>query len=278
MSDLPKPSAPEYTVADMLYLMERLRDPETGCPWDLRQTFETIVPFTLEEVYEVIDTIERGDYRDLREELGDLLFQVVFYSQLGREGGYFDFSQVVSSLVEKLVFRHPHVFPEGTLDSMRDSASNPDEAGIKQTWEKLKKTERSSKGRHSVLDDIPSCLPALMRAQKMQKRAAGVGFDWPDIDGVLTKVCEEANEVAAALSAGDQDKVEEEVGDLFFTCVNLSRHLGVESEGALRRATRKFERRFQYIEKCAVKEGQTVESMSLEEMDALWEASKSELS
>ena len=265
---------PKYNVADLLYLMERLRNPQTGCPWDLQQSFATIVPYTLEEVYEVIDTIERGDYRDLKEELGDLLFQVVFYSQLGREAGYFEFAEVVSAVVEKLVSRHPHVFPQGTLRSERDAAVAPDAAAIKQTWEELKKTERGAKGRHSALDDIPSSLPALAYAQKLQKRAAGVGFDWPDVEGVLDKICEEAREVAAATTAGDQQQIEEELGDLLFSCVNLCRRMGLESEGTLRRASRKFARRFRYIETRAVAQGKNLQAMCLEEMDALWEESK----
>lgn len=265
----------KYSLADMLYLMERLRNPKTGCPWDCKQTFASIAPYTLEEVYEVIDTIERGDYRHLKEELGDLLFQVVFYSQLGRELGYFQFSDVVSTLVEKLVSRHPHVFPDGTLASERDAQSNPDETAIKKNWEKLKKTERSHKGRHNLLDDIPANLPALSRAQKVQKRAAGVGFDWPDAQGVLAKICEEAQEVTAAAGAADPQQIDEEMGDLLFACVNLCRHLGVESEGALRRATRKFEYRFNYIEECAAKDGKRLDAMELEEMDALWETAKS---
>ena len=261
----------------MLYLMERLRDPQTGCPWDRKQNYQTIVPYTLEEVYEVVDTIERGDYGHLKEELGDLLFQVIFYSQLGREEGHFDFQQVVSTLVEKLLSRHPHVFPDGTLHNRRDSSLPQDENSIKQTWESLKKAERGAKGRHSVLDDIPITLPALVRAQKIQKRAASVGFDWPDTTGVVDKISEEAAELAAAVVSGDQESIAEEMGDLLFSCINLSRHLGVEGEGALRNTTRKFEQRFQYIEQCASNSGRTVESLSLDEMDALWNEARQKL-
>lgn len=264
----------KYSIEDMLYLMERLRDPVDGCPWDLKQNFETIVPFTLEEVYEVVDTIERGDYSHLKEELGDLLFQVVFYAQLGREQNLFDFSGVVSTLVAKLISRHPHVFPEGTLNSRRDPNSNIEEAGIKQTWEALKQDERGSKGRHGVLDDIPQSLPAVVRAQKLQKRAARVGFDWPDIEGVLDKIIEEANELKQAITSKDSSHIEEEIGDLLFSCVNLGRHLGVECEGALRRTSNKFERRFRYIEERAEAEGKSVEKMSLAEMDLHWQQAK----
>ena len=264
----------KYDIDDMLYLMERLRDPRTGCPWDCKQSYQSIVPYTLEEVYEVVDTIERGDYAHLREELGDLLFQVVFYSQLGREQGHFSFQQVVSTLVEKLVSRHPHVFPDGTLHSQRDPDADPDEVDIKQTWESLKKAERGAKGRHSVLDDIPISLPALVRAQKIQKRAASVGFDWRDPAGVVDKISEEAQELKAAVASGHCDDIAEEMGDLLFSCINLSRHLGVESEGALRNTTRKFEQRFQHIEQRAREQGKAVDDLSLEEMDKLWEEAK----
>lgn len=263
-----------YSVADMLYLMARLRDPETGCPWDIKQNFETIVPFTLEEVYEVIDTIERGDYPHLKEELGDLLFQVVFYSQLGQEQGYFNFDEVVDTLVSKLVSRHPHVFPEGTLQSTRDSNAEPQEAGIKKTWEALKKAERGAKGKTSLLADIPNSLPALVRAQKIQKRAANVGFDWPDTDGVLDKIVEEAAELKAAVAQRQQAEIEEEMGDLLFSCINLARHLGVDGEGALRRTIGKFEQRFGQIEQAAEASGRQLEELSLDEMDRLWQLAK----
>ena len=196
---------------------------------------------------------------------------MVFYSQLGREQGHFSFQEVVSTLVEKLLSRHPHVFPDGTLHSRRDSSAEPDEEGVRQTWESLKKAERGARGRHSVLDDIPIGMPALVRAQKIQKRAAGVGFDWPDVGGAVDKISEEAVELKAAMASGNRDHIAGEVGDLLFSCINLSRHLGVESEGALRNTTRKFEQRFQYIEQCAREQGRAVDSLSLQEMDELWE-------
>ena len=184
----------QHSLDNLLYLMRRLRDPDTGCPWDLKQTFETIVPYTLEEVYEVVDTIEREDYVHLKEELGDLLFQVVFYGQLGEEQDLFCFDDIITTLVEKLVTRHPHVFPEGTLTSSREDGVVPDETQIKQTWESLKSSERKEKGRSSVLADIPESLPALTRASKLQKRAANHGFDWPSISGVVDKLDEETTE------------------------------------------------------------------------------------
>ena len=267
-------SSPKYSVEDMLYLMERLRNPADGCPWDCKQTYKTIVPYTLEEAYEVADTIERGDYDHLREELGDLLFQVVFYSQLGKEEERFDFHQVVSALVEKLVSRHPHVFPDGTLTSRRTAGAEADESSIKQTWEALKKDERDAKGRHSVLDDIPVGLPAATRAQKIQKRASSVGFDWPDTSGVVDKISEEATELEAAIASGKEVDIKAEFGDLLFSCINLGRHLGVDCESALRATSAKFEQRFHSIEKAATDQGKTVEELSLEEMDWLWEEAK----
>lgn len=266
----------ENTLQDLLYLMRRLRDPQTGCPWDLKQTFATIVPFTLEEVYEVVDTIEREDYPHLKEELGDLLFQVVFYSQLGEEQGLFDFQQVVSVLTEKLVSRHPHVFPEGTLQSQRDPQDNPIEKDIKQTWERLKQGERQDKGRSSILDDIPRALPALSRAQKLQKRAANHGFDWPDSGGVWNKLNEEIDELKGALREQNQQRIEEELGDVLFTAVNLGRHLGVDTELALRNASRKFETRFQYLEEKLAESGEEVVSTSPQRLDQLWREAKLE--
>ncbi|UTW45525.1 nucleoside triphosphate pyrophosphohydrolase [bacterium SCSIO 12696] len=267
-------AATGYDLNDMLYLMARLRDPVDGCPWDLKQDYRSIVPHTLEEAYEVADAIERGDYEHLKEELGDLLFQVVFYSQLGREEQRFDFYDVVSSLVEKLVFRHPHVFPEGTLASRRDVNHDVKEADIKQSWEALKKQERGAKGRHSVLDDVPVGLPAVTRAQKIQKRASGIGFDWPDASGVVDKIKEEADELTAAQQSANTEAIAEELGDLLFSCINLGRHLGVNCETALRATTRKFEQRFHFIESVASEKGISVEQLSLDEMDQLWERAK----
>ncbi|WP_461481856.1 nucleoside triphosphate pyrophosphohydrolase [Porticoccus sp.] len=263
-----------YQLDDLLRLMARLRDPDSGCPWDLKQSFETIVPFTLEEVYEVIDTIEREDFTHLKEELGDLLFQVVFYSRLGEEQGLFDFAEVVSVLVEKLVNRHPHVFPEGTLESRRATDVPPDETAIKQTWEDLKRGQRREKGQHSILADIPLGLPALSRAQKLQKRAATQGFDWPDSSGVFAKLDEEIAELKIAIQQGDSQAVEEELGDLLFSAVNLSRHLKVDAESVLRRASRKFEARFQLVERQLNRSGEKMSDCSPDYLEKLWEQAK----
>ncbi|MCL4146301.1 UNVERIFIED_CONTAM: hypothetical protein GTU68_039700 [Idotea baltica] len=252
-------------MENLRYLMRRLRKPKTGCPWDIKQTFDTITPYTLEEVYEVVDTIEREDYPHLKEELGDLLFQVVFYGQLAEEKSLFSFEDIVSSLIQKLVLRHPHVFPEGTLEN---------ESGIKQKWESIKKVERKKKGHNSILADVPLSLPALTRAQKIQKRAANHGFDWPSIDGVLNKLDEESNELKAAISQDDKENTDEELGDLMFTLVNLCRHLNVDAETSLRKATRKFEQRFHHVEKTVSSKGQDFSEIPLEELDQFWNEAK----
>jgi len=262
-----------YTIDDLRYLMQRLRDPETGCPWDLKQTYKTIAPHTLEEVYEVIDTIERSDLSHLGEELGDLLFQVIFYSQLGAEEQIFDFDSVVHGIVEKLVRRHPHVFPLGTLQSVRDSNTDgeAEEQRIKKVWEQIKKQERAEKGERGTLDDIPMAMPALSRACKLQKRAATTGFDWDNSKDVLNKVKEEIVELEAEMQADNKMAMEEELGDLLFSCVNLARHLSIDPERAMRSANNKFQRRFQAMEKLAgEKQPSILSDMSVEEMELLW--------
>lgn len=264
-----------YNIDDLTYLMERLRDRETGCPWDLQQSYATIVPSTLEEAYEVADAIETEDYGHLKEELGDLLFQVIFYSHLGGEEGRFSFSDIVSGLVTKLVRRHPHVFPEGTLESRMEPGNERDDEQIKAKWEALKKEERAEKGKRGTLDDIPLNLPALTRAHKLQKRASSVGFDWLDITGVLDKVDEEVDELKRALTQNDHEGVTEEIGDLLFTIVNASRHLNIDPEGALRAANRKFERRFHSVEEGLRQRDITTHQATLAEMDALWNEAKS---
>src|SRR5690554_4657273 len=261
-----------YNIDDLLYLMARLRDPEDGCPWDLKQSYATIAPSTLEEAYEVVDTIERDDLDHLQEELGDLLFQVIFYSQLAREEQRFDFSQVVSDLVAKLVRRHPHVFPDGTLQS-RASTTGEKPSQVKQRWEAIKQQERSAKGVEGLLDDVPLNLPALSRAAKLQKRAAGVGFDWPEVDGPIAKVREELQELEQALADNDPQAVAEELGDLLFAAVNISRCLKIDPEAALRAGNRKFERRFRHME---THSEQTLADLSLEQLEALWQAAKLE--
>lgn len=265
---------PSYTIDDLVYLMARLRDPETGCPWDIKQTFETIVPHTLEEVYEVIDAIETGDYPGLKSELGDLLFQVVFYSRLGEEQGLFVFNDIVTTLVAKLVSRHPHVFPAGTLESRRNPYDAPEEGQIGKTWEAIKKTERQEKGQKKSLDDIPASIPALSRAAKLQKRAATHGFDWQSWQGVLDKIDEEIHELRQAVETNNAEHVEEELGDLLFSVINLSRHLKVDSEAALRKAVRKFERRFTLMEQLASESGQVFEQLAPEQQELLWHKAK----
>lgn len=264
-------TSPTYSLDDLIYLMERLRDPQDGCPWDLDQDYSTIVPSTIEEAYEVADAIERGDIDSLREELGDLMFQAVFYSQLAREEGRFTLQEVISGLVEKLVRRHPHVFPDGTLQSRKGDNLDSSSA-VKEQWEEIKSTERTNKGHSSILDDVPRAFPALLRAHKLQKRAARVGFDWTKNEGVFDKLQEEISEVKEALDQESQAKIEEELGDLLFTCVNLVRRLGYDSETALRRSSAKFEKRFRAMESEAG--GQNLGNMSHEALEALWAKSK----
>ncbi|MCG7201137.1 nucleoside triphosphate pyrophosphohydrolase [Marinobacter pelagius] len=272
-----------YSIDDLKTLMARLRDPETGCPWDTKQTYGTIVPHTIEEAYEVADAIERGDYRHLKDELGDLLFQVIFYAQIGREDGHFDFDGVVDHLVRKLVRRHPHVFPEGTLESRIDPDNRPDEAWIKESWERIKAEERADKpeaaGPASRLEGIARTLPAMARAEKLQRRAARHGFDWPDISPVFDKLHEEIDELkeawqAAESGTGARDAVEDELGDLLFVCVNLARFMKVNPEQALKRTNHKFEARFRAIEEVLAREGRDMDEESLEALDAIWQAVK----
>lgn len=260
----------KYTTDDLLYLMARLRDPQTGCSWDIKQDYATIAPSTLEEAYEVVDAIEKQDFVHLKEELGDLLFQVIFYSQLGKEENRFDFAGVVSDLVEKLVRRHPHVFPDGTLQSQIDNRHTLP-TDVKARWEAIKQQERAEKGVQGLLADVPLNLPSLSRAAKLQKRAASVGFDWDDVQGPIAKVREELLEVEEALVANDVKAIEEELGDLFFAVVNISRYLKIDPEQALRKANHKFEHRFNYIETHA---GKPLVESSIEEMNKLWDEAK----
>ncbi len=265
-----------YTLDDLLHLMARLRDPQYGCPWDLKQTYATIVPYTLEEAYEVADAIERSDFEHLQGELGDLLFQVVYYSQLAREEGRFEFEAVVDSITRKLIRRHPHVFPTGELYAPLDTP-RLDEGQVKQRWEEIKAQERAEKAEPeqlSLLDDVPAALPALSRAAKLQKRAAQVGFDWPDALPVLDKVREELDEVLQAMADNDPAALADEVGDLLFAAVNLARHVKVDPETALRSANGKFERRFRFIEQALRDMGRPIEDCTLEDLDALWGEAK----
>jgi len=265
-----------YTLDDLLALMARLRHPQYGCPWDLKQDYASIVKHTLEEAYEVADTIERGDFAHLEGELGDLLFQVVYYSQLAHEEGRFAFAEVVDGITRKLIRRHPHVFPTGDLHAPLDTPRLSEDQ-VKARWEAIKAEERAEKGvpeQLSLLDDVPAALPALSRATKLQKRAAQVGFDWPDALPVLDKVREELDEVLQAMAEGDADAIEDELGDLLFATANLARHLKQDPENALRRANRKFERRFRFIEQALRDSARPFEDCTLDELDALWGEAK----
>jgi ATP diphosphatase len=247
-------------------IMARLRAPVGGCPWDVEQTFETIAPYTLEEAYEVADAIERKDWTELKSELGDLLFQVVFHARMAEEQGLFVFDDVAEAIADKLERRHPHVFG--------DEAAKADGVAQKARWEDIKAAERAAKAQHGVLDDVPVGLPALARAAKLTKRAARVGFDWPSTDEVFDKLHEEVAELRAEIAAGDLDKAKGEVGDLLFVVANLARKLGVEPEDALRGSNAKFVRRFGFIEAELAKAGKTPEQSDLAEMDGLWDAAK----
>ena len=240
-------------IAPLLEIMRRLRDPDHGCEWDKVQTFETIAPYTIEEAYEVADAIERNDLAALKDELGDLLLQVVFHSQIAEHKGHFSFKDVVQSICAKMTRRHPHIFG--------DAKASP-------SWEQLKADERKHTGDESALDGVALALPALLRAQKIQKRAARVGFDWPDIAPVKAKLLEELEEVEQAKS---EDEIHEEIGDLLFSAVNLARHYNVDAETALADATKKFSRRFNKVETMSPKD---LQEMSLDEMEALWQIAK----
>lgn len=261
-----------YSISDLRYLMERLRDPKIGCPWDRKQTYDSLVEFTLEEVYEVIDAIDCNDFEHLSEELGDLLFQIIFYSQIGAEQKHFDFDDVISGVTAKLIRRHPHVFPNGTLDSSRLEIGDLDSDDINIDWEAIKKQERVRKGISRGLDDVPLALPALKRALKLQKRAAQTGFDWPTVDSVLSKVDEEFYELKVEINRANVEGIEDELGDLLFTCVNLSRHLKVDPETALRRSNDKFKRRFSIMESLA--DDDNLSQYSLSELESLWRKAK----
>lgn len=261
----------KYSLDDLIYLMGRLRDPQTGCPWDLKQDYKSITPSTLEEAYEVVDAIEHSDFSQLKEELGDFLFQVVFYTQLAKEEQRFDLYDVINSVTAKLVRRHPHVFPDGSLQSRRDSQPNAlEEKAIKQSWEQIKQEERIAKGKKGILDDVPTALPALSRAAKLQKRAAKIGFDWPSVPPVMDKVTEELEELRQAVDSGQQAEIEDEMGDLLFTCVNLTRHLGMDPEAVLRRANLKFESRFRRMEGQMRNEDDVDTQYSAEELETFW--------
>jgi ATP diphosphatase len=252
-------------IKKLLEVMKQLRDPESGCPWDLEQDFSTIAPYTIEEAYEVADAIEREDWPELRSELGDLLFQVVFYAQMAAEAGYFDFDDVADGITEKMIRRHPHVFAEG-----RESSASE----VRGRWEDIKEEERAADEDQSALAGVAKALPALKRAQKLGKRASRVGFDWPDAGGAKLKIREELDELQEAVGSREADRVEEELGDLLFAVVNLARHLDVDPEKALSAANGKFERRFRAMEGTIDDEGLEMRSMNLESLEQHWRKAK----
>lgn len=248
-------------------IMRALRDPVSGCPWDIEQSFATIAPYTIEEAYEVADAIEREAWDELKGELGDLLFQSVFHAQMAEEAGLFDLDDVANTMSDKMVARHPHVFGSESRDKSAEQQTRD--------WETIKAAERAGKAQTGTLEGVAVGLPALLRAHKLQKRAARIGFDWPSAEEVLDKIVEESRELAEARETLGQDEIEEEFGDLLFVMANLARHMNIEPEAALRRANAKFIRRFEHIEQSLSAIGKRPENSTLEEMDAFWNAAKS---
>jgi ATP diphosphatase len=266
---------PSRDISRLLEIMAALRTPVTGCPWDLEQNFATIVPYTIEEAYEVADAIARGDFDDLRDELGDLLLQVVYHARMAEERNAFVFGDVVEAITRKMIRRHPHVFAD------RDGNIQP--AGVKSAWERIKAEEKAERAAHrrpeenahtSLLASVKAGLPALKRAMELQRKASTVGFDWNDPRAVLQKIREEADEIEAALDRNDAQELAAETGDLLFALVNLARHVGADPESALRGTNAKFERRFAHIECALAAKGRSLEGASLTEMDALWNEAK----
>jgi ATP diphosphatase len=266
---------PSRDISRLIEIMAALRTPVTGCPWDLEQDFATIAPYTIEEAYEVADAITRGDLDDLREELGDLLLQVVYHARMAEEQNAFVFGDVVEAITRKLIRRHPHVFA--------DKDGNIAPAGVKSAWERIKAEEKAERAarrppeetqHQSLLSSVKAGLPALTRAMELQRKASTVGFDWNDPRSVLSKIREEADEIEAALDRNDKQELAEETGDLLFALVNLARHVGADPDAALRGTNAKFERRFAYIERALAAKGRSLDEASLEEMDALWNEAK----
>jgi tetrapyrrole methylase family protein/MazG family protein/ATP diphosphatase len=253
-------------IQRILDVMAALRHPETGCPWDLQQDFKSIAPYTLEEAYEVTDAIERGDMHDLKDELGDLLLQVVFHARMAEEAALFNFDDVVDAIADKMIRRHPHVF--GDADAQDANA-------VRKSWEDIKAEEKAAKGNdapQSLMDDIPLTLPGLSRAIKIQNRAAKMQFDWPDIEPVFDKLHEEIDEIRAAIASGSQDDMEDELGDLLFVAANIARHLKIDPEKAVRRTNAKFIKRFKYIEERAAQSDK--DTFTLDELEAFWQQAK----
>lgn len=264
--------AKQHTLGDLLEIMAQLRDPETGCPWDIEQDFKSIAPYTIEEAYEVADAISRNDLAALKDELGDLLLQVVYHARMAEEENRFDFGDVTDAITAKMIRRHPHVFGDAVIEGSDAQTAN---------WEAIKASERAEKQKPnalpSVLDDVPTALPAMKRAEKLQKRAARVGFDWPETAPVFDKIREEIGELEAELTAGsDSDRIEDELGDLLFAVVNLARKIKVEPGSALRQTNLKFEQRFRYIERMLAKERRAPQDASLDELEDLWQQAKTE--
>ncbi|QFT59766.1 Nucleoside triphosphate pyrophosphohydrolase [Sulfitobacter sp. THAF37] len=259
---------PDAGIERLLEIMRRLRDPETGCPWDIEQDFDSIAPYTIEEAYEVADAIQRRDWPDLEGELGDLLLQTVYHTEMGSEAGHFTFQSVVRNISDKMVARHPHVFG----DESREKSAEQQTAD----WEAIKARERAGRAQKGALDGVAVGLPALLRAYKLQKRAARVGFDWPETGAVIAKIAEEATELVEARDTLGQEEMEEEFGDLMFVMANLGRHLNIDPEAALRAANAKFTRRFAGVEARLAAVGKRPEDSTLEEMDALWDAVKAD--
>ena len=254
------------SIDRLLSIMTRLRDRDNGCPWDLEQSFATIAPHTLEEAFEVVEAIETGDLASLKDELGDLLFQIVFYAQMAKEQGAFDFEQIAETISDKMIRRHPHVFGDADI---------PDADAQTIAWEAQKAAEREARQETGVLDGVSVALPSLTRAVKLQKRAARVGFDWPHAGLVLDKLAEEIGELQAEMrDTPDPDRLRDEMGDILFVCANLARKLDIDPESALRQGNRKFERRFRHIEESLRAQGRKPDDSSLQEMEALWQDAK----
>ncbi len=268
MADISLINTPHGGIPRLREIMRALRDPKSGCPWDIEQTFASIAPYTIEEAYEVADAIERQDWHELKGELGDLLFQSVFHAQMAEEAGLFDLDQVADTMSDKMVARHPHVFGTESRDKSAEQQTRD--------WETIKAAERAGKNEQGTLDGVAVGLPALLRAYKLQKRAARVGFDWPSTEQVLDKILEESRELVEARAEGSDADIAEEYGDLLFVMANLGRHLGVEPESALRAANQKFTRRFGRVEALLEAQGKRPENSNLQEMDALWDQAKRE--
>ena len=261
-----------YQLEDLLYLMSRLRHPQHGCPWDIAQDFHSIVPHTLEEAYEVADVIERGDLAQLPGELGDLLFQVVYYSQLAQEEEYFNFYDVINTLMAKMIRRHPHVFPKGELYTEHGIATH--QAEVNQQWEEIKATERSAPRSDSALGDIPLNLPGLTRANKIQKKASRLGFDWQQLAPVIAKLDEEVAELKDAIARNAPNNILHELGDVLFCAVNIARHLRIDPEQAIRHANQRFSERFNYVAKQVQASGKTMKETDPEQLDLFWNQAK----